>query len=157
MLITRCLRYILAFGCIIIVFGIVAAICFLPNDLLFSSQTDILYCLGEYDVATHSVAMYRKDVAVPLSDYQQAVWLAALDGQPINNGHTYAKYVFDIRKMLLCDLRIEITNCTDNETITVYIDGSGKGYCTGVLPYQNAYYGFMLKDEILDLLQQESI
>ncbi len=139
--------------CIVILLGIVAAICFLPNDLLFDSDTDVLYSFGGYDVTTHTVAMYRKDVAVSLSDDQQTAWLAALDGQPINNGHTYAKHVFDIRKTLLCDLRIEITNRTDGETFIVYIDSnSEKGYYTGAFPHENIYYGFPLKDRILPLL-----
>lgn len=150
---TKCLRYILIPVCAVILLGIVAAVCFLPNDLLFSSKTDVLYCLGGYDVTTHTVAMYRKDVAVPLSDQQQAAWLTALNGQPINTEHTYAKHVFDIRRTLLCDLRIEITNRTDNETFVVYIDSnSEKGYYTDTFPHENVYYGFRLKDEILPLL-----
>lgn len=147
------LRYILIPVCAVILLGIVATVCFLPNDLLFSSKNDVLYCLGGYDVTTHTVAVYRKDVAVPLSDHQQVAWLAALDGQPITGGHTYAKHVFDIRKTLLCDLRIEITSRADDATTVVYIDSnSKKGYCVDTLPYATVYRDFRLQDTVLSLL-----
>lgn len=150
----KCLRYILIPVCILILLGIVAAVCFLPNDILWSGKTDERVCLiGQYDVTTHTVAVYRNDVAVSLSDDQQATWLAALNGQPITGGHTYAKHVFDRRTALFCDLRVEVTNHTDNITTVVYIDSDKqKGYCVDTMSNATVYRDFRLQDAVLPLL-----
>lgn len=150
----KCLRYILIPLCIVILLSVVAAIFFLPNDIFWSSKTDQRICLlGKYDVATHTVTVHRKDVAVSLSDDQQVAWLAALDGQPITGGHTYTKYAFDMRKTLLCDLRVEVINHTDNITTIVYIDSDKqKGYCVDTTSNTTVYRDFSLQDTVLPLL-----
>ena len=142
-----CKPYILIPICIILL-GIVAAVCFFPNDLLCSAKPDIFILLGEYDTATHTVAVYHDGAQVSLTAEQQTDWLTALNEQEITGGHTYGKVAYDVRCTLLCETRVEITNLADHHTTVVYVDANGKtGYCTDTTVYR----GFSLNEAVLAL------